>query len=307
MAGRSIKIFLIDGSASGLRTAELGLSTIKAMVVPRSSLAIVSKRPEPKKTGVYILIGADTEKLGQKKIYIGEADTILKRLSDHNKDVEKEFWEEAVFFVSKDDNQTKSHARYLEAKLISLAFSAKRATVTNIKNPIEQGWLPEADEIEMDEFIIQARLLLGVLGYDLFEPILTHSANTTINTSVISDSKEFQYSGTSFNAICFVDLEAGQFIVKEGSKAKKNEAAALTPTYKNLRALLISNGVLIETDKHTDIYVFSQDYSFSSITAAAQIVSATPVNGRVAWKTLDNETYADWQNELLLIENKNPA
>ena len=84
MAGRSIKIFLIDGSASGLRTAELGLSTIKAMVVPRSSLAIVSKRPEPKKTGVYILIGADTEKLGQKKIYIGEDLATITKMSKKN-------------------------------------------------------------------------------------------------------------------------------------------------------------------------------------------------------------------------------
>lgn len=307
MAGRSIKIFLIDGSASGLRTAELGLSTIKAMVVPRSSLAIVSKRPEPQKTGVYILIGEDTEKFGQKKIYIGEGDTILTRLNVHNKDIDKEFWEEAVLFVSKDENLTKSHARYLEAKLISLAFSSKRTTVTNSKSPTEQGRLPEADETEMDEFIIQARLLLGILGYDLFEPILTHSTNTTINTGVVSEFKEFKYSGASFNAICFVDLEAGQFIVKEGSKAKKNEAAALTPTYKNLRALLIGNGVLIETEKHTDSYTFSQDYSFSSITAAAQIVSATPVNGRIAWKALDNKTYADWQDELFSIENKNPV
>lgn len=299
MAGRSIKIFLVDGSASGLRTAELGLSTLKAMVIPRASLSIVAKRIEPQKTGVYILIGADLEKLGQKKIYIGEGDTILTRLNSHNKDETKDFWEEAVLFVSKDENLTKAHVRYLEARLISLAYNAKRATVANATAPTEQGKLPEADEADMEEFISQARILLGTLGYDLFEPI--SSGQVPINAEAQSDiaQKEFKYFGEGFDAKCVVDLEAGQFIVKSGSKAKKNAAPALTASYINLRSTLINNGVLIESDEKNG-YVFSQDYSFTSITAAAQVVSGTTVNGRTAWKALeDNKTFARWQDDLL--------
>ncbi len=171
MPGRSIRIFLVDGTSSGMRTAELGLSTIKALIVPRASLSeAATKRSEVQKTGVYVLVGKDSDNPGQKKIYIGEGDTILTRLTSHNKDTDKDFWAEAVLLVSKDESLTKSHVRYLEAQLIKLANDAKRTTVMNVANPSEQRKLPETDSVEMDEFITQARLLLGALGYDVFEP-----------------------------------------------------------------------------------------------------------------------------------------
>ena len=80
---------------------------------------------------MYVLVGGDSDKPGFRKIYIGEGDTILPRLISHNSDDSKDFWSEAVVFVSKDENLTKAHARYLEARLIALAKEAKRATVAN--------------------------------------------------------------------------------------------------------------------------------------------------------------------------------
>src|SRR5262249_14533580 len=170
MSGRSIRLFLVDGSASGLRTAEIGLSTIKALVIPRASLQQSSQRDEPRRTGVYVLVGTDSDNPGRKKLYVGEGDSVISRLAAHNKDPDKDFWEEAIVFTSKDQNLTKAHVRYLEARLISLAGEAKRATVANSTTPNEQGRLPEPDEVEMEEFITQSRLLLGTLGYDLFDP-----------------------------------------------------------------------------------------------------------------------------------------
>lgn len=300
MTARSIKIFLVDGSASGLRTAELGLSTIKAVVVPRVSLSTVMNRPEPKKTGVYVLIGPDSDKLGTKKIYIGEGDMIINRLNSHNKDEGKDFWEEAVIFVSKDENLTKSHVRYLEARMISLVRDAKRATVANGTTPPEQGKLPEADEIEMEEFISQAKLLLGTLGYDLFEPASTPTKARQEGISTHPPEK-FIYAGDKFKAECILDLEAGRFIVKSGSTAKLTEAPSIATTYKNLRTQLISSGVLI---KKENAYEFSQDYSFSSITAAAQVVGGKSINGRSAWKTVGGKLFSDWQDAQTPIEEQ---
>ncbi len=304
--GRTIKIFLADGSASGLRTAELGLSTIKAVVIPRASLSAVSKRSEPTKTGVYVLIGKDETNPGQKMIYIGEGDTIINRLNSHNKDESKEFWEEAVIFVSKDENLTKAHVRYLEARLIALANEAKRASVSNGTAPTEQGKLPEPDQSEMEEFIVQARLLLGTLGYDLFEPAsftpaITSTSSSVSNTSETAPLPVFQYIGEGFDAKCAINLEAGQFVVKAGSIARKDEASALAPTYINLRASLFKNGVLI-LNEDKKAYVFSQDFSFKSITAAAQVVSATTVRGRLAWKLgaeKNSKTFDEWENALI--------
>lgn len=298
MPGRSIRIFLVDGSSSGVRTAELGLSTIKALAVPRASLAAVASREELEKTGVYVLIGNDSEVPGLKKIYIGEGDTLMTRLSAHNKDENKDFWDECVLFVSKDQNLTKAHVRYVEGRLIQLAASAKRASLTNGTAPSVQGWLPEADEVEMEEFIVQARLLLGTLGYDLFEqqPI----AESHVSQSIPLASPKppvFRLAGDGYNATCIVDSDAGQFVVTADSLARKQETPSLQPTYKNMRAQLIASGILIEDSKTS--FRFAKDYPFGSPTAAAQVVVGFSVNGRAAWRTEGGKSLADWQNAQL--------
>ncbi len=305
MTGRAIRIFLVDGTPSGLRTAELGMSTIKSVVVPRVSLSEAMNRSELQKTGIYILIGADLNGLGQKKVYIGESDFVIDRLASHNRDSNKDFWEDAVVFVSKDQNLTKGHVRYLEARLISLAKSAKRTSVVNGTAPAEQNRLPEPDEAEMEEFINQVKLLLGSLGYDLFEPApVMKQPSSPSNIATESYLIDFSYSGNGFDAICTVNLDAGTFTVNKGSKCRGDAAAALTPTYRDLRLQLIQNRVLEEDGAQS--YKFTQDFSFSSITAAAQVVSGSTVNGRTAWKIKDKPdvTFAQWQDDLIRAKQK---
>ena len=114
----------------------------------------------------------------------------------------------------------------------------------------------------------------------------------------------FTYSGEAFSATCIVDSETGQFVVKQGSTARKQESPSLQPTYRNLRAQLKQNGVLTELDATS--FVFSQDYAFTAITAAAQVVSGTTVNGRTAWRLLNTiQTFAEWQE--LELNNEGAA
>lgn len=297
MPGRSIRIFLIDGTPSGLRTAEIGLSTIKALVIPRASLSAGSKRKEVQRTGVYILVGKDSDNPGLYKIYVGEGDNILNRLSAHNKDPDKDFWEEAVLFVSKAENLNEAQGRFLEARLITLAKQAKRTTVTNVVGPDVEGWLTEADEVEMEEFIGQARLLIGTLGYNLFEPTVTLAQQAPLLLPAQAGLPEFVYAGGGYSGTCVVDLENGRFVVKANSKARKQEGAALQGSYKNLRAQLQQSGVLAEEGESLS---FVQDYAFTSITAAAQVVSGQTVTGRNAWKMKDGgKTFGEWEDEQL--------
>jgi len=46
------------------------------VVAPRSELAKLIKRDEPRKTGVYILLGDDPERLGGQLAYIVESDQV---------------------------------------------------------------------------------------------------------------------------------------------------------------------------------------------------------------------------------------
>ena len=94
-------------------------------------------------------MGQDSDQPSLKRIYIGEGDTIINRISNHNKDPEKDFWDEVVFFVSKDENLTKAHGRYLEARIMALIRAASRAVLVNGTEPDFKG-LPEPEIADME-------------------------------------------------------------------------------------------------------------------------------------------------------------
>jgi hypothetical protein len=289
MGGRTIRLFLLDGSQSGLRTAEVGLSTIKGVYVPRGALQVFAKREEARRTGIYILLGADPTTPGRMKLYVGEADDVLLRLLSHNKDAEKDFWDRSIVFVSKDQNLTKAHVRYLEARLIDLATKARRATVDNKTGPIGRN-LPEADLAEMEAFIEQVNLLLSTMGIDAFDQAPSVTASRLKATEL--SASEFRMSGEGYDATCLI-VES-EFVVQKGSTARVAEANSLGDSTRAKRRELLAAGVLVAAGTS---FRFAQDYSFGSVSGAAQLVCGANVNGRTSWKTKDGKTFADWQEK----------
>ena len=71
-SGTVIRLFLVDGDAQGLHTAEVMNWTDQIFVGPRSQLKKVGRRPESRKTGVYMLVGRDPEDFASNVVYIGE-------------------------------------------------------------------------------------------------------------------------------------------------------------------------------------------------------------------------------------------
>ncbi|HAS50978.1 MAG TPA: hypothetical protein DCS21_04290, partial [Gammaproteobacteria bacterium] len=110
----------------------------------------------------------------------------------------------------------------------------------------------------------------------------------------------FKYSGHGFSAECIVDVNSGKYIVKGGSLARKLEATAIPKSVKRLREQLIENGVLVDYSHLS--FRFSQDYSFSSPSSAAQVVAGFSVGGRTAWKN-GTTTYAEWQENQISGES----
>src|SRR5687767_299968 len=139
MAAATIKLFLPDGDAKGLRTAEISNWTGKALAAPRTELDRLVAREECGKAGVYVLMGTDPL-TNAPHAYIGEAEIIRDRLKQQKG---KEFWVSAIVFVSKDENLTKAHVRYLENRLLSEATQVKRFTLE--QNQAGGARLPESD------------------------------------------------------------------------------------------------------------------------------------------------------------------
>ena len=93
--GKTIKIFLIDGDPNGRMTCELSNWNGKAYKIPRIKIKDCTDRSDLTNTGIYLLFGRDDE--GKELVYIGEAESIIKRLNTQIKD--KEFWNETIIFI----------------------------------------------------------------------------------------------------------------------------------------------------------------------------------------------------------------
>lgn len=118
----SIRLFVPNGDPDGLRLVDKSNWTGVGVVFNRTDFKQAIARPEFDRTGIYVLVGSDEDST-LPLIYIGEGDGIGPRLKSHQ---DKDFWEWAVFFVSKDSSLNKAHVKHLESRLIGLAKVAKQ-------------------------------------------------------------------------------------------------------------------------------------------------------------------------------------
>src|SRR5437867_10537035 len=139
MPSATLKLFLPHGDPKRIRTAEISNWSGKALAAPRTDLDELLKREEMAQSGVYVLTGSDPE-TGSPMAYVGEAEVLRDRLKSHKA---KDFWVTAVAFLSKDENLTKSHIRFLEGRLLEDAKSVGRFTLENTS--ASGSRLPEAD------------------------------------------------------------------------------------------------------------------------------------------------------------------
>lgn len=260
----SIKVFLARGSATALRTAELSNWSGKALACSRAELAALAEREEAGQPGVYILIGTDPD-TGDPAAYVGEAEEVGKRLKQH---LGRDFWAQVILFVSKDENLTKAHIKYLEGKLINHGLEAGRGVLLNAQ--ASGAKLPEADQAEMDVFLENMLKLLPVLGSNLFTPAV--DAKTRARPRLLCSIKGLSAFGNR--------AENG-FVVYKGSQAVLTERKSAGP-FIGLRARLVSSGVL---QPESDHFVFTKDHEFSSPSYAAGVVCGGHMNGLTAWKT----------------------
>ncbi|MBE0455581.1 MAG: GIY-YIG nuclease family protein [Roseovarius sp.] len=298
---RSINIFLLDGDPNGVRVAQISMSTIQAIAFRRNQLRRVREAfSEIERPGVYILIGADEEAQDIQLAYIGESEGVGARLSYHNSNEAgrdaKGFWTDTVVLISKDENLTKSHARYVEACLIRGVGSNPRWTMPNARKPSEDaGKLPLQDRAAMDEFVDQTKTLVGALGWDLFREVRGRAPEQVVDrelpTADIDDSLHFFFRGDGFAAEMEIG-PSGDFVVTAGSKARVRTTRTIPRGTVTLRNTLVEKGVLRQEG---DFLVFTSAYSFTSASSAAAAVIGASANGRILWKLPDGRTYADWE------------
>ncbi len=281
MTTATIKLFLVHGDPKRLRTAELSNWSGKSVAGPRSEFEGILAREESLQAGVYILTGTDPE-TGKPSIYIGEAESIKDRIKAH---LSKDFWNQIVYFVSKDENLTKSHIRYLEGRLIEQAINAKRCIVTNSQNSGSK--LPESDREDMEVFLGKIYQLLPVLGVELL---------VQISENLDSDDRKYEILNCKIKNVTAHGYPVPNgFLVLKGSEAvyKERPSVKKWPWPKDMRQKFIEGGVLVDKE---DKFEFTEDVEFSSPSAAAAVIHGGHANGLTSWKNLKGRTLKDMES-----------
>ena len=229
---------------------------------------------------MYLLFGKD--ETGKDNVYIGEAETVLKRLNQHLS--QKDFWHEAVVFISKDENLNKAHIKYLENGLYEIARKVNRYNIENNTTPTQSS-ISESDRAEMEEFIENIKILVNTLGHKVFEEKrVVKSEDQSAKTFFIKAARGAEASG---------ELSSEGFVVFAGSQVAKTTVPSTPKAILNLRDELMQRGVIKQKGEELSIL---EDYVFSSPSTAAAIVMGRSANGLIEWKLSDGTTLKDFES-----------
>ncbi|WP_369900859.1 GIY-YIG nuclease family protein [Bacillus manliponensis] len=272
MRAKTIQIFLPDGSPRSIRIAEITSRIAKVILIPRNKLEEAMNREELQNVGMYFLFGSSDEK-AKDLVYIGEAENCLRRLKQHN--AKKDFWNTALVVVSKTNSFTKSHVKYLENFAYKKAKEIGRYEVVNDVIPTE-SFIPEWMQADLMDVFESIKILLGTLGYPLFEEV--HGE--------LSEQETFICKGKE--ACATGEYTDDGLVVYKGSTANIEEARTAVGSWvSNMRTKLLNSGVL---EQKENVYIFTSDYVFSSPSAAAAAVLGRRANGWTEWKDKDGRT-----------------
>ena len=292
MKPKTINLFLMDGEPTKRIKCVLQNWTGIVYKVPRNMLeeckeGSFSIIKHLKQTGIYFLLGknADTDK---NTIYIGQAVIrknglgLLGRIIEHKKNERERYWSdwnEVICFTTQNDSFGPTEISYLENQFTSLARSAQRYDVLNGNEP-NQGNITEEKESELLEYIDYAKMIIGVLGHNVFEPILQEK---TGNQDIQEDSPLFTFKG-KWKA--FGKMTNEGFAVLKGSQ--------LNPKLSKSAHGFTVKARKMYADKIDSQNCLTDNVLFSSASAAAGFVGGCSLSGNVVWITEDGKSPKDY-------------
>ncbi len=285
--GKMIELFLVNGSADSLITAELSNWNGKAIKIPRIEVAAYN-RDDITQAGVYFLFCKEED--GSDSVYIGEAENVKDRLVQHLRDYqaekEKYYWTTAVIFIGRDLN--KALIRYLENRFVEIVRICKRYTVLT-KNTYKNTVMKESQIAVMEEFIDNVKILISALGYKVLEPLNKPIAGIkeSENDSDIEDlSLHLERTIKDLGKVEADGVRTSEgFVVLQGSHIAIMDDNTIPAVLKEQRRKAnVIDGVLQE------------DILFSSPSYAAMFVIGKSANGLTSWKDDEGHSLKEIEN-----------
>lgn len=285
--GKNFNLFLMDGEVTGRIKCTLSNWTGIAYKIPRLYLDKCKDRLDLKQSGVYFLFGKNDD--DEESVYIGQAgirkngEGVLFRVQEHIKD--EFFFSEAVMLTTQNNSFGPTEISYLENKFTNMAIDTDRYKVRNGNDP-NPGNVTEEKESELEDFIEYSKMVLGVLGYKIFVPLVDKDSDDNEKTDEVEEltlylSRNSKKSNKTIEAMCKRTDEG--FVVLNGSMIETINSKAIPKSIKVLREKCIANNEIVDGK-------LTKNYLFNSPSYAAAFVLGMNTNGKTDWKTKDHIT-----------------
>ncbi|MDR1788937.1 MAG: GIY-YIG nuclease family protein [Opitutaceae bacterium] len=282
---KNINYFLVDGTPTGRIRCTITNWTGVAYGIPRKQLNDCKERAELSQSGVYFLIGASD---GENAVYIGQAgirkngNGVINRLQEHKKDSEKNYWQEADVFTTSNDSFGQTEISYLENRFTKMVREAGRYLVKNDNEPTH-GNITEEKERKLEEFVDYAKIVMGVLGHKMFEPLLQPD-DTIAPTAGRTPSASIPFFIKQSDADVEIRQTNEGFVMLKGGRIKKRTNNSCPYNIK------------IERDNKDNVDaagIVQKDILFTSPSAAAAFVLGSSVNGTAVLRTDEGKTFKE--------------
>ena len=279
--GKTIELFLVNGTADSIITAELSNWNGKAIKIPRIEVQSCS-REDITQAGVYFLFCKEDDE--SDSVYIGESENVKERLLQHIRDYqadkEKYYWTTAVIFTGRDLNKTL--IRYLENRLVETAKDCKRYKILT-ENTYANTVMKESDRAVMEELIDDIKVVINALGHKALEPFLQKKNGNDSSDDLLYISTGAAKAEGKTTTEGFVLLQGA--VVNEKMNAKSVNAGIVKLREK-----------CVEEEKIKDL-VTTEDLLFSSSSAAADFVLGYSVSGPRTWKDKNGKSLKEIETE----------
>lgn len=220
-------------------------------------------------------------------VYIGQAgarkngEGILNRLQEHKRNPEKDYWTEAIVFTTSNNSFGPTEISYLENRFCNLALQANRYVVKNGNDPTP-GNITEEKESELEEFIDNAKIIMGTLGHKVFVPLATSAPAPLVTEEVLSDTSDellyFDHSGVKATG----KRTSDGFVVLKGSQiCSKLTKSCPDPTLRNREKY---------ASKVDENFMLIEDILFTSPSSAASYIGGASLSGNACWCNAEGTT-----------------
>lgn len=272
-----VTLFMMDGNLNGRIKCTTQNRIVEVIKIPRSFMS-QAKDLCFEKTGIYLLVGTSEENESYKLcVYVGQAVNGFRRLTQHQKDLNKAFWRDALFITTLNDTLGPTDISYLENYFFK---KLNEANVVELKNGNEPcpGKTTQEQKCVLEEYAENAIELIQVMGFQLFESY---------------DKEEF---GTAKIYHLKNQNENAQLKVSKDNKFVLLKGTVIRSTIKDYAPKKIASNREKYKDQIDANYKLIDDIPFESPSEAGMFVLGQNLNGWSEWIDDDGKPLSSIRN-----------